>query len=71
MSDINTAKLKDLAIKWERISAIKFDDAESENNEFGKKFIEHGAVCYFNCASQLRHLLESVNIPLDSDSTST
>ena len=52
-------KLMILAEKWENISRRKWVDAEAEKDSMGKKLIEHGAVCYQNCARELREVLSS------------
>jgi hypothetical protein len=48
-----------LAEKWERIAGRKFSDADHESDEMGKRLIEHGATCYFNCAQELRRTLQA------------
>lgn len=54
-----TAELLLLADKWKRIAANKFKHAEGEETEFGKRFSEHGAICYFNCATELELLIKT------------
>ena len=54
MSKMDIEKLIDLVKSWEQQSKIRFRNAEHEKNEMGKRLIEHGATCYFNCAKQLR-----------------
>lgn len=46
-----------LPAKWEGTARRKFIDAAREENEMGKKLIEHGAMCYFNCAQELKKAL--------------
>lgn len=53
----NNKKLKDLIEKWERISRRKFFDADDEDDKMRKILIQHGAMCYFNCANDLREAL--------------
>lgn len=60
-----TAELILLVEKWKRIAAIKFKHAEGEETEFGKRFTEHGATCYFNCANELEHLIKTGNASFD------
>ena len=43
--------------KWERISRRAFCDADHEKDPMGKRLIEHGAMCYFNCSRELRVIL--------------
>ena len=35
-------------------------DAKSEDNEMGRKLIEHGAMCYFNAATELEEALKQI-----------
>lgn len=61
MSDadhVDTRKLETLVDDWEQSARRKFADAEREQSEFGRRFIEHGAMCYFNCAQALREALD-------------
>ncbi len=51
------ARLLALAESWEQSARRKFQDAGQEESEFGQRFIEHGAMCYFNCAQALREAL--------------
>ena len=55
--EIDFEKLIDLAKSWEQQSKIRFQNAEHEKNDMGKRLIEHGAVCYFNCSEQLKSLV--------------
>lgn len=50
-------KLDTLAAAWEHTARRKFLDAEGESSEAGRRFIEHGAMCYFNCAQELKAAL--------------
>jgi hypothetical protein len=51
------ARMVELAEKWRKTSAYKFRSAELEPDEMGKKLIQHGAVCYHNCRSELQTLV--------------
>jgi hypothetical protein len=53
--------LIDLAVQWENLARRKWYDAEHEKDPMGKRLIEHGGMCYFNCAQQLREVLSSVS----------
>ena len=53
--------LIDLAVKWENVARRKWQDAEIETEPMGKKLIEHGAICYQNCARELREVLISAS----------
>jgi hypothetical protein len=50
-------KIMDLADHWENIARRKWTDSLSEKDPIGKKLIEHGALCYQNCARELREAL--------------
>lgn len=52
------AELTALLTQWEQRSKRKFADAKAEPTEHGRRFIEHGAVNLFNCADELRAVLE-------------
>lgn len=43
-----------LVEKWENLARRAFFDAEHEKDPMGKRLIEHGAMCYFNCAQELK-----------------
>ena len=62
---MNNKKLLDLILKWETIARSKFTSAENQKGDgyngmgrpTGKQFIEHGAICYSNCAFDLLRVL--------------
>lgn len=54
---IEIDKLEALAQQWERVARNKFRTAPMEETEFGRRFIEHGAICYYNCLTELRALI--------------
>jgi hypothetical protein len=58
-------ELIELAEKWEYYAKNRFLAAEQEKDDFGKRFIEHGAMCYFNCAQELKAAL-ILSLPLSS-----
>ena len=43
--------------RWRFLARKKFDDAKHEPTEFGRRFIEHGAVCIFNCICDVERAL--------------
>lgn len=55
----------DLASKWESVARNKFISASGEEHEIHRRFIEHGAICYYNCATQLRELIKAGDVALD------
>ncbi len=50
-------RMVELSEKWRKASASKFRSAELEPDEMGKMLIQHGAVCYHNCWSDLQTLV--------------
>jgi len=59
--------LKRLADAWERIAGSKFASADHEPDPMGRRLIEHGAICYWNCAQQLRKAIEAGDAAADFD----
>lgn len=68
-AEINSTAATELEAMAEEFAARArraFRNAENEpEGSFGRRFIEHGAVCYFNCWSQLRKFLDAAS-PLPS-----
>jgi len=58
-----SSDLTSLAEKWENSAKNRFLAAGQEKDDFGKRFIEHGAMCYFNCAQELKKILISSSLP--------
>lgn len=56
----------ELAEIWENIARRKFHDADRTEDTIEKRGITHGAMCYFNCASELREVLGR---PLHTETT--
>ncbi len=52
-----TTEASALVAMWKKIVLKKFADAEGETNPMGKRLIEHGAMCYFNVATELEDAL--------------
>jgi hypothetical protein len=48
--------LQVLVARWKRSAAYAFKSAKLETDVIGKKLIEHGAMCYFNCYRELQTL---------------
>jgi len=65
MSEIINSVLLNLAYHWEDIARRKWTDSELEDDPMGKKLIEHGALCYQNCAGELKKVL-TLSSPLAS-----
>ncbi len=49
----NQDALDRLVGEWERRARRAFFDAEHEPDPMGRRLIEHGAMCYFNCIQEL------------------
>lgn len=56
-------ELQELVHQWERQARRKFADAARENDPIGKRLIEHGAMCYFNCSQDLKEALSELSPP--------
>ena len=52
-----------LALQWEALARNKFASAENEADPMGRRLIEHGAMCYFNCAEELRAAIPTSSLP--------
>lgn len=52
-------QLLQLISKWGQRASASFRSAAMEPEEFPRRFIEHGAMNYFNCAMELQTLLDS------------
>lgn len=64
--DENTRQaLLQLTRKWGLDGARRFRDAELEPDPMGRRLIEHGGVCLFNCIMDVRRLLGLVGLPAD------
>ena len=50
-------RLENLQARWRALARRKFQGATQEKNSMGKKLIEHGAMCYLNCALELNEAL--------------
>jgi hypothetical protein len=57
----NQMTFQRLIEKWNQWSRRAFYDAEREQDPMGKRLIEHGAMCYFNCATDLTEALASLS----------
>lgn len=51
------ALLGDLLKDWSFQAAKRMADAKYETDPMGRRLIEHGATCMFNCAMAIRHVL--------------
>ena len=50
-----------LVDKWEKAARFSFLSAAEQKDDFGRRFIEHGAMCYVNCATDLKEVLVSAD----------
>lgn len=51
--------LRGLIAEWRQVAKAKFTQSELAESVNERQFIEHGAVCYANCAFQLEALLHA------------
>ena len=63
---MDTQKLEALFNTWEKRARNKFLSAEFEKDAMGRRLIEHGAMCYFNCAQELKEAL-AAPLPLEQE----
>lgn len=54
------ARLVSLLHSWRGRAKRKFMDAKQEEDEMGRRLIEHGAMCYFNAATELEEVLKQI-----------
>jgi hypothetical protein len=59
----SVATLTVLIDQWENRARSKFKSGEAQPDEASRRFVEHGATCYFNCAQELRAALASALPP--------
>ena len=52
-------QLQELLLQWDQQIAKRMESARHETNAHGRQAIEHGAVCIYNCAMELRQILSS------------
>ncbi len=57
------AELKEMAAKWRRKSEYAFKSAMKEPVEMGRKLIEHGGFCYYNCWQELERFIAKRESP--------
>jgi len=51
--------LEELANSWLRLARIKIKDSEREKDPMGARLIRHGGFCYYNCAMDIKRLLDA------------
>lgn len=57
-------ELEALTESWERRARAAFRSADRyEQGSIERRFIEHGAMCYFNCCEELRVAIQSGALP--------
>ena len=55
-------QLLELIDKWKKAAKFGFLSADQQHDQFGKRFIEHGAICYTNCVLDLKQVLSSAEL---------
>jgi len=51
-----------LANRWEHLAKCQFASAKTQSDDFGRRFVEHGAMSYFNCAQELKALAQGTSL---------
>ena len=59
MSNNLEPALHQLLQQWNHQIIKRMESCKHEANAHGRQAIEHGAVCIYNCAMELRHILSS------------
>jgi hypothetical protein len=60
-------ELMKLVLQWENSARKQFECGDRTEDEMGRRLVEHGAMCYFNCAQAIRAALdEPLPPPLSS-----
>jgi len=57
--DVLVAQCQALITEWEGYASRAFVNAERESDPMGKRLIEHGAMCHFNCAQALKKAIQA------------
>lgn len=60
---MSTPTLIELSDLWLKRARRALQDADFEQNPMGKRLIEHGTVCYFNCARELQKAIQTGELP--------
>lgn len=53
------AALMALVLEWEQSARSQLQCAERTKDPMGKRLVQHGGMCYFNCAQALRRHLDA------------
>ncbi len=53
------AQLRTLVEEWRQSAKYALANAKAEPEEWPRKFIEHGGICYANCVMAVDQLLEN------------
>lgn len=59
MNKIERSALEALAANWANAASRALTDAKNESTEMGRRLVEHGGMCYFNCVQELRRVLDA------------
>lgn len=57
IDDLSHALLMRLIQSWEQSARSQFQCAQRTIDPMGKRLVEHGGMCYHNCAADLRRAL--------------
>lgn len=56
-------ELMHLVQRWERQARTKLECGLRTADPMGRRLVEHGGMCYFNCAAELRRALGAASLP--------
>ena len=62
-ADLFVTQCHALIEEWEGYARRAFLNAEHESDPMGKRLIEHGAMCDFNCAQALKKAIQTSLLP--------
>jgi hypothetical protein len=55
--------LKKIDRHWRHLARKKLAEAPLEPDPMGRRLIEHGGMCYFNCSEELRSAVPELATP--------
>lgn len=58
----NRAALMALVLKWQQSASSQLQCAERTKDPMGKRLVQHGGMCYFNCAQALMAWLDASSL---------
>jgi hypothetical protein len=71
MDESERARVQAVVEEWKRRGRRLFDDGKLQRDEYGRRFVEFGAVCYYNCITELEAALQILPTPAPSATRTT